>query len=305
MLSFALPIPAQTDGAVSLPIGLFLAVGRRLRRSECSRLDRFGHGARTVSASSTGWRELPPGAVPERDVLPALTLAASAEHPLVLELHPANTEAATAVHVAAADRGRHDRRRIGELPCPLPASTLLDSDCGSAVPGVSWPESDGRGIGAGRIGADQPGRWLRRFRVTLPESAARSAVLELSYTLPGSRHVFGETVYQPPLLAATSYTGPIRWLITEPSDAAPLWFGNHGRAEIPGTFAASPMRRLRLPVPRWIAGLALALNRRPATPQPRRKANRSSCVRATRHRCAFFACRGWRWSLAVRSCPRS
>ena len=73
----------------------------------------------------------------------------------------------------------------------------------------------------------------RRFRVALPDGAAgRGAVLEVQYTLPGSRHVLGETVYQPPKLASAAYAGGARWLITEPADAAPLLISGRARADL-------------------------------------------------------------------------
>ena len=44
-----------------------------------------------VTSSAAGWRELPPEPVLNRDALPSLSLVASAEHPLVLDVQHATT----------------------------------------------------------------------------------------------------------------------------------------------------------------------------------------------------------------------
>ena len=98
-ISYALPLVSNGDGPLSLSVGLFWPVDAT--RTEANvRVWVSSVTGRTVSASSAGWRELPPEPVPERDSLPAITLAASAEHPLVLEVKRSTPESAAAVQVS-------------------------------------------------------------------------------------------------------------------------------------------------------------------------------------------------------------
>jgi hypothetical protein len=73
----------------------------------------------------------------------------------------------------------------------------------------------------------------RVFRLTLPDvPAGRAVVLDLRYTRPGARPAVGETVYHPPRVLSAAYSGPVRWLVTEPPGSAPLLLGGRARAEL-------------------------------------------------------------------------
>jgi len=231
-LSFALPLPAHADGPLSLPVGLLWPIDAT-RVETHVRVWVNSVSGRTVAVSAAGWRELPPEPVPDRDALPALTLAASAEHPLVLELRPATPDSAAAVWVdrvlieagMTEDGSVGYRARFRLLRWLTPAVDVL------------LPESVGPNPTA-RLDKDtaalvpvSSGDGVRRFRVALLEGAGRATVLEVQYTLPGPRHVLGETVYQPPRIASAAYSGPTRWLVTEPADAAPL-LSSGARAEL-------------------------------------------------------------------------
>ena len=233
-VSFALPLP-HADGPLALPVGLLWPTDARVETTV--RVWVSSATGRTVAASAAGWRELPPEPA-ERDALPALTLAASAEHPLVLEVRTATTGSAAAVWVERAlieagmtedgsvgYRARFRLRRwlvpavevlLPETVGPNPVARI-DGVTAALVP-IGESDSDG----------------ARRFRVSLPEGAQPTAprCWKCSDALPGVRHGFGETVYQPPRIASAAYSGPTRWLITEPADAAPLQFSARARAEI-------------------------------------------------------------------------
>jgi hypothetical protein len=258
-VSFALPIPAHADGPLSLPVGmLWLADAARVEAHV--RVWVNSVTGRPVSASSAGWRELPPEVVPERDSLPALTLAASTEQPLVLEMRGATPESVAAVRVERAlvesgmlEDGSVSYRARFRLQLYLTPAVEV------ALPDAIGPNPtarvDGALAGLAPVGNGN-GDGTRRFRVTLPEGTARATVLELNYTLPGSRHVVGETTYQPPVLASAVYTGGMRWLITEPTDAAPLLLSNSGRAEMrwrPRGVTYAPSGASRAAMDRWFA----------------------------------------------------
>ncbi len=230
-VSYALPLPEHGDGPLSLPVGLIWPADAA--RTEMGvRVWVSSITGRTVSVSPAGWRELPPEAVPERESLPALTLVATAEHPLVLEVRAATRESAAAVRVTRA---------------LIEAGMLEDGSVGyrgrfrlqlSLTPAVEilLPETLGPNPLARVDGAQAPlvpiseGGGVRRFRVMLPGGANRATVLEVSYTLPGTRHTIGETLYRPPVLSSAVYASGVRWLISEPGDAAPLLVSVRGRA---------------------------------------------------------------------------
>ena len=233
-VSFALTLPAHADGPLSLPVGLLWPTDAA-RVETNVRVWVHAVSGRTVAASATGWRELPPEPAADRDALPALTLAASAEHPLVLELRHATPDSAVAVWVERAliEAGMTDdgsvsyraRFRLQRWLAPAVEVVLPD-----AVGPNPTARVDGLTAALVPVGEGDGGR---RFRVALPDgTAGRGAVLEVQYTLPGSRHVLGETVYQPPRIASAAYAGGARWLITEPADAAPLLFSGRARADL-------------------------------------------------------------------------
>jgi hypothetical protein len=216
-LSFSLPLPLPADGAVLL------------WPSEAARTDAHVRvwvnsvTGRTVSTSSSGWRERAPELAPERDALPALTLAASAEHPLVLEVRSVAPEPVAAVEVrralieagATADgsTGYRARFRLERWLAPSVEVWLPDAA------GTVTATVEGRSAGLDPVGAGDGGK---RFRVVLPEGApGRTVVLELQYTLPGAVGAFSERTYVPPRLTGATYLST-RWLVTEPADAAPL-----------------------------------------------------------------------------------
>ena len=255
-VSFALPLPVHADGPLSLPVGL-------LWPAEASRVETNVRvwvnsvTGRTVSSSAAGWRELPPEPVPNHDALPSLVLVASAEHPLVLDVRHATPDSAAAVWVERAliEAGMTDdgsvsyRARFRLQRWLTPAVEVW-------LPHAVGPNPTARLDGA--ITALLPvgeGDGARRFRVSLPEgTAGRAAVLDVQYALPGSRHVLGETVYQPPRLVSAAYSGPTRWFITEPADAAPLLFSGRAKTELRWRWrsvAYAPAAPTRSSLDRW------------------------------------------------------
>lgn len=233
-VSFALPLPAHADGPLSVPVGLFWPVDV-VRTDAAVRVWVGSATGRTIGAAAPGWRELPPEVAPDRDTLPALTLGASAEHPLVLEVSRANPDSAVGVWVeralveagATEDGGVSYRARFRLARSLHPAVEVW-------LPALSGPNPVARldGLTAPLVPAgDSDGGSL--YRVTLPElPPGRAAVLELQYTLPGARQVVGETVYQPPRVTSAAYSGPVRWLITEAPGSAPLLLSARAKAEL-------------------------------------------------------------------------
>jgi hypothetical protein len=228
-VTFALPLPANLEGPVALPVGL-LWLADATRTDAHVRVWASVAAGRTVGPPATGWRELPADPATERDTLPALTLSASGEQPLNVELRPAAADSAAALWVerALVEAGMTEDGTIGYrarfrlerwltptaevwLPDGAGAGATIRVDGATAVP---VPSGDGR------------------VRVALPDGApGRTVVLEVLYALPGARRSFGETTYTPPRLTSAAYTGGVRWLVTEPADAAPLLLGG-GSAEI-------------------------------------------------------------------------
>ena len=98
-VTFALPLPAQSDGPLSVPAGLLWPADAA--QTEAT-VRVWAAGARALGPPPPGWRELPPEPAPEREALPALTLAANGEQPLALELRPAALEPAAGVWVERA-----------------------------------------------------------------------------------------------------------------------------------------------------------------------------------------------------------
>jgi hypothetical protein len=246
-LSYALPLPARP----TVPVGLTWPADAA-RVGATVRVWAESVQGRAVTAAADGWRELPPDPSPDRDALPVLTLAASAEHPLALEVRPADAGAAAAVWVertlieaAPAEDGAVSYRarfRLGRWLTP--AAELLLPD-GAGEPAVQVD-------GLAALPADAGGG---RYRIPLPDGAAgRAVVLDVRYTRPGARAAFGETTYHPPRVAAAAYAGPVRWLITEPTDSAPLLLSNRGRAELrwhPRGATVAPSAASRTALDRW------------------------------------------------------
>lgn len=234
-LSFALALPGQTDGPLSIPVGMFWPLDvARVETTVRVWVNTFS--GRTVTAASPGWREWPPEPLPERDVLPALTLTASAERPLALEVGPVNAGTVATLRIErtlieaglAEDGFVHYRARF-RLPFYLVSTVeVLLPEKVATNPVV---RIDGLVTSLTPVGGDETtGR--RRYRLTLPEGPGRACILEITYATPGSRRAIGETRYEPPELPFAAYTGPVRWLIAEPSDSAPLVFGEQSLPEI-------------------------------------------------------------------------
>ncbi len=233
-VSFALRLPAHADGPLSLPVGLLWPTDA-VRTEANVRVWVSSVTGRTVSTAAAGWRELPPEVSPGRDTLPALTLAASAEHQLVLEVRQATPESAVSVWV---ERTLIEAGTTEDGAVSYRARFRLSRWLAPAVevwlPGAIGPNPTARidGVGAALqpVGEADGGR---RFHVNLPDvPGGRGLVLELQYTLPGSRQVLSETVYQPPRLTSAVYQGSVRWLVTEASGSAPLLFSDRARPEL-------------------------------------------------------------------------
>lgn len=228
-LTYALPLPAPTDGPASVPVGLFWPADAT--GTEATVRVWLASG-RTAGAPGPGWREVPPEPAPEREALPALTLAAAGERPLTLELRPAPGGAAALwvdralVEAAMTDDGSVAyRARFRLLRWLVPAAEL---ELPEGAPGPPAVRLDGAAAPAVPV----PGA-PARVRVPLPEGApGRAAVLDVQYAVAGTRHALGETVYRPARLAGATFAGPVRWLITEPGTAAPLVLAPNGRAEV-------------------------------------------------------------------------
>ncbi|MDY3554676.1 hypothetical protein R5W24_003802 [Gemmata sp. JC717] len=257
-ISFALPLPGRTDGPVAVPVGLFWPA-EAARTEATVRVWVSSMTGRTVSAAAPGWRELPPEVIPERDTLPALTLGASAEHPFAVELHPAPPESAAAVWVdralieagATEDGSVSYRARFRLVRWLAPAVEVWLPNGTGPSPAARL---DGLVAPLQPAGEANGGRLFRVLRPELP--AGRAAVLEVQYALPGTRQAVGETLYVPPRVTAAAYSGPVRWLITEPSGSAPLLLGGRARAELRwrwrgAVFAPSAAPRAELE--RWFA----------------------------------------------------
>ncbi len=228
-INFALPLP-RADGPMSIPVGLFWPI-ETARAEAYVRVWVNSVAGRAVAAPAAGWRELPPE--PDREAFPALTLSASAEHPLMLDIRPATPEAAAAVWVERAlieagmaeDGSVSYRARFRLARWLTPAVEVV-------LPDAAGPNPTARVDGLS-VALVPTGEGEKRFRVQLPDAAlGRAAVLDVQYTLPGTRHALGETVYRPPQLIAAAHAGPTKWLVTEPADATPLLFSNRGRAEL-------------------------------------------------------------------------
>lgn len=228
---FAIPLPPRpADGTPrKLPIALVLPTGAS-RTDSVVRVWMSSSTGRTVMAEPGAWRELPPEPVPERDALPALTLAGSgSDLPLVLGIADAESGAATVwvdrclLQASTGDDGISYRARF-----------LLRRWLSDAVE-VSLPEALAGTVP--EVYLDEPPRRAnatvsssgseRVLRVSLPEARpGRGVVLDIRFKLP---NVTGEeAVYVAPRPIA-AFAGPVRWQVTGPSGTVPLVLG--GRTE--------------------------------------------------------------------------
>jgi hypothetical protein len=106
---------------------------------------------------------------------------------------------------------------------------------------------DGKRVEAAPAGEE------RAYRVPLPEGrVGRTAILEVRYQLPANR-LGGGSLYTPPVLLATAYAGPVRWLVSLPpgevaltTDAAPVetrWRWRAGLFRPSATWTAEELDR--------------------------------------------------------------
>lgn len=225
-LTFALPLPAQPDGPLSVPAGLLWPADV----DPVEATVRVWTGtARALGPPPAGWRELPPEPTAEREALPALTLAASGEQALALELRPAALDRAAGVWaervlieaVPTDDGGTAYRARFRLSRWLVPALEFELPD-GAGAPLARFDSAAVPLVPAG----------ANRYRAALPESAGRALVFDVQYSVPGARSAAGETAYRPPVLAGATFVGPVRWLVTEPASAAALVTRANGRAEL-------------------------------------------------------------------------
>ncbi|MCI0705406.1 MAG: hypothetical protein L0241_30465 [Planctomycetia bacterium] len=236
-VSFAIPLPKRTDDG-PWPLSVSLLWPTDATRTEATvRVWVNSVAGRTVSTSASGWRELPPEPTSEREALPALTLSASAEHPLILEVREAPTDSGavavwverTAIEAWPTEDGATGYRARFRLQRWLTPGVELWLPGSLAGPNPT-ARVDGQRVDLQPLGEAEGGR---KFRVMLPEgTTGRAVVLEVRYHLSGPRQAIGEAIYSPPRLIASAYSGPVRWLITEPADAAPLLLSGRARPEI-------------------------------------------------------------------------
>jgi hypothetical protein len=225
-VTFALPLPAQPDGPLSVPAGLLWPADAA--QAEAT-VRVWSVAGRALGAPPAGWRELPPEPAPEREALPALALAASGEQALALELRPAAPDPAAGawvdralIEAAPTDDGGTAYRARFRLARWLVSALEFDLPDGATAVSARADGAAAPLVPAGPL----------RYRVALPESTGRALALEVQYAVPGARAAVGETAYRPPVLAGATFGGPVRWFVTEPASAAPLVLRPNGRAEL-------------------------------------------------------------------------
>lgn len=229
-LMFVFPVslpPPPVDGSPRrVPVGLVLPTGAA-QTETVVRVWVVAGGRRAVAAEPGAWRELPPEPTPDRDVLPALTLAGSGgDLPLVLDIRDTAEAGSAAVWVErgliqawAGDGGTTYRARF--LLKRWLSDTVEVGLPDGIADGTLKVFLDEKAVPVSAVG---PGRMLR---VPLPEAKpGRTVVLDVRYKLPPG--VGEESVYLPPRPAA-AFAGPVRWQITGPGGSVPLVPG--GRAE--------------------------------------------------------------------------
>ncbi|HVL14846.1 MAG TPA: hypothetical protein VM529_19910, partial [Gemmata sp.] len=228
VVSFAVPLPprpSDADAAWPVPVALVWPAGAR-RADVTVRVWSSASASRTVSTASAGWRELAPEPAPDRDTLPALSVAASGgELPLVLEVRETSNPAVVTVWI---DRGLVQAWAGGEAATEYRARFLLARWLAPAVevrlPGpLAGPNPEFRidGLRANATPLPESSVGARAYRVPLP-AAGKPVALEVRYQLPAAAGRAGEAVYRPPTLPTAAFTGPLRWQVTLPSGTVPL-----------------------------------------------------------------------------------
>jgi hypothetical protein len=223
-LEYAIPLPPGDRRSV--PISLVLPSGTS-RTDVQARVWIPSASGRSVSVQGP-WREEPPDPAAERDMLPALTLAASGpELPLTLEIRNAANEGTAAIAIERGllqathgDDGTSFRARFllrrwsaDSLDVKLPAS--LDG----AIPEAYLDDPPKRIPAA--IRTENGKRFLR---IPLPESrSGRTLAVEVRYAL--TSHSMGDAANYPAPAPQATFTGPVRWQITGPAGSVPLLLG--------------------------------------------------------------------------------
>ena len=214
----------------NMPIALLWAVGAT-QTDTTARIWSNTTIPRKITNLSPEWRELPVEVIPNRDAIPALSLAASSgELPLPpsVEARETNEPALVSIWVDRSliqasgtdDGATHFRARFllrkwlspsldVKLPGSIAGSTpefLLD---GSKISDAAQISDD--------LGTD------RTFRIRLPDNGSgKSLTVDVIYQLPTVRDEMGEVVYSPPLLSNAAFASPTHWQITVPQGAIPL-----------------------------------------------------------------------------------
>ena len=227
-IDFAIPLPtplAGDRGPRQVSVGLLWPVAA-IRADTTVRVWSSTVNGRTLSNRSTGWRELPIEPVADRDALPALVLIASGgQVPLLLESREVEDSSAVAVWV---DRGLIQVLAVDDGATRYRARFLLRRWLAPAIE-VRLPEPltgptpeflrDGQKIEATPVPDAANGE--RAFRIPLPEPRpGRTAIIEVRYQLPAARGM--DSAYQPPLLSAAAFAGPVLWQATVPPGELPL-----------------------------------------------------------------------------------
>jgi hypothetical protein len=246
--TFAVPLPRPTDGAApwKVPVGLLWTAGTS-RADATVRVWSNAATGRVLATSSIGWRELVAEPSPDRDTLPALSLAASgAEVPLILEVREVENPAAVAVWV---ERGLIQAWAAGDGAIDYRARFLVRRWLAPSVevrlPGpLAGPNPEFRldGLKVNATPVPDAGGVERAFRIPLP-APGKAVAVEVRYQLPAAPGRVAEAVYLPPLLPTAAFTGPVRWQVTLPTGAVPLLTGG-GTAEFRwrlGTTGLAPL----------------------------------------------------------------
>jgi hypothetical protein len=223
------PGPADGDGTTRVPVVL-LRPAAATRAATAVRVWSNATAPQALATASAGWLEAPAERDPERDALPALTLSATGAEPLVLEARPAADGGAVAAWVergliqawgadggATRYRARFLLRRWltpsveVRLPGPLTGPHPEFLRDGQRVDAAPIPDPDGNPA----------------YRVPLPPARpGATTVVEVRYQLPAD----GGSEYRPPRLPGAAFADAVRWQVTVPDGAVPLFAGG-GRAE--------------------------------------------------------------------------
>ena len=258
-VSFAVPLPPRpTDGdaAWQVPVRLMSPVGTK-RAETTVRVWSNSVASRILSPSTPGWRELVAEANPERDSLPALSLAATGtDVPLTLTVREIHNPAAVTVWI---DRGLVQAWSVGDASTEYLARFMvrrwLAPSMEFRIPGTfAAPNPEFRIDGLKVNGIPVPdSNGDRAYRIPLP-APGKPVAIEVRYQLPATSGRVGKVVYQPPLLNNAMITGRLRWQVTLPSGATPLLSGG-GNSEFHWQFGMTGLAPAPIATPeeleRW------------------------------------------------------